>query len=406
MKQSGFRHSDLGRLLGPYGLVGENIAAGSAGVAAGSLHGALMRSDSHRATLLGRLGIASASASFARLTGPFGSPRTSAARSPRARTGPGSRYHRSRRSCGRTPARRSAEHRHGATPAHAHARVHRRAAGHAGRSVPYRAGSSFVGTYAHGSLTMGCFNPTSSDLDLLIVTTGEVAAPSRPRAALLELSAPAGEGDRAVRRRRIGRRSFRIPDALRPAFLRSVATPVGTQRSRRDARCARSRPGRACDDDACAWNLSRGRADRCGVRRGAARALRRLHRPRRARVPRRARSRGVAETIATPVYAILNLCRVGAVVAGDHDVLSKAEGGQWAVASAPASAVPAIRNALAEYTVAGAAPTVTGPDLSRFTDWAVVLQRGPADPTCRRHSRTREPKEPAESRVSLDAQRL
>ena len=87
-----------------------------------------------------------------------------------------------------------------------------------------------------------------------------------------------------------------------------------------------------------------------------------------------------AETIATPVYAILNLCRVGAVVAGDHDVLSKAEGGQWAVATAPASAVPAIRTALAEYAVAGAAPTVTGPDLSRFTDWAVVLQRGPGGP--------------------------
>ena len=53
MKLSGFGHSNLGRLLGPYGLVGENIAAGSPGVTAGYLHGALMVSATHRATLLG-----------------------------------------------------------------------------------------------------------------------------------------------------------------------------------------------------------------------------------------------------------------------------------------------------------------------------------------------------------------
>jgi len=62
MSLSGFRHSDLGRLLGPYGLVGENIATGSAGVTAGSLHGAFMASAAHRANLLGpawdRVGIA------------------------------------------------------------------------------------------------------------------------------------------------------------------------------------------------------------------------------------------------------------------------------------------------------------------------------------------------------------
>ena len=53
MSAVGFAHSNLGRLLGPYGLVGENLAAGSAGVRAGSLHGALMGSDTHRAIILG-----------------------------------------------------------------------------------------------------------------------------------------------------------------------------------------------------------------------------------------------------------------------------------------------------------------------------------------------------------------
>lgn len=54
MKAYGFRHSDIGSLLGSYNFVGENIAAGSGGVAAGSLHGAWMRSTWHRANILNR----------------------------------------------------------------------------------------------------------------------------------------------------------------------------------------------------------------------------------------------------------------------------------------------------------------------------------------------------------------
>ncbi|HEX5615336.1 MAG TPA: CAP domain-containing protein [Acidimicrobiia bacterium] len=53
MARSGFRHSNLGNLLtGRFNLVAENIASGSAGVTAGALHGALMRSDGHRANML------------------------------------------------------------------------------------------------------------------------------------------------------------------------------------------------------------------------------------------------------------------------------------------------------------------------------------------------------------------
>ena len=36
MARHGFRHSNIGALLGPYNYVGENIAAGSAGVTAGA----------------------------------------------------------------------------------------------------------------------------------------------------------------------------------------------------------------------------------------------------------------------------------------------------------------------------------------------------------------------------------
>jgi cysteine-rich secretory family protein len=52
MAANGFRHSDIGSLLGPFDFVGENIAMGSAGVSAGALHIAWMHSDGHRANLL------------------------------------------------------------------------------------------------------------------------------------------------------------------------------------------------------------------------------------------------------------------------------------------------------------------------------------------------------------------
>ncbi|MGQ0823621.1 MAG: CAP domain-containing protein [Actinomycetota bacterium] len=55
MAASGFKHSNLGSLLqtGRFGLVGENIASGrGAGLTAGTLHGAWMRSESHRVNML------------------------------------------------------------------------------------------------------------------------------------------------------------------------------------------------------------------------------------------------------------------------------------------------------------------------------------------------------------------
>ncbi|HTL83693.1 MAG TPA: CAP domain-containing protein [Acidimicrobiia bacterium] len=52
MSGNGFRHSNIGSLLGPYNFVGENIAMGSRGVADGALHNAWMHSDGHRSNML------------------------------------------------------------------------------------------------------------------------------------------------------------------------------------------------------------------------------------------------------------------------------------------------------------------------------------------------------------------
>ncbi len=52
MASGGFRHSAIGNLLGPYNFVGENIAAGTSGTLAGSLHNAWMHSDGHRQNIL------------------------------------------------------------------------------------------------------------------------------------------------------------------------------------------------------------------------------------------------------------------------------------------------------------------------------------------------------------------
>jgi streptomycin 3"-adenylyltransferase len=51
-------------------------------------------------------------------------------------------------------------------------------------------GTSLIGIYLHGSLAMGCFSPSSSDLDLLVVTTSPMPAELKRRVAgsLLRLS--------------------------------------------------------------------------------------------------------------------------------------------------------------------------------------------------------------------------
>jgi uncharacterized protein YkwD len=54
MSVHGFRHSDIGALLGPYDAVGENIATGSGATRTGALHNALMHSVDHRTNILSR----------------------------------------------------------------------------------------------------------------------------------------------------------------------------------------------------------------------------------------------------------------------------------------------------------------------------------------------------------------
>jgi uncharacterized protein YkwD/ribosomal protein L24E len=52
MAVNGFRHSNISNLLGPFNYVGENIAMGSAGVTAGTLHVSWMNSQGHRTNML------------------------------------------------------------------------------------------------------------------------------------------------------------------------------------------------------------------------------------------------------------------------------------------------------------------------------------------------------------------
>jgi uncharacterized protein YkwD len=91
MAGHGFRHSNIGSLLGPFNFVGENIAMGSRGVTAGSLHNAWMHSEGHRSNILNRgftrvgIGVYCASNGSLWLTQDFG--RNTSAGSPPASGG-------------------------------------------------------------------------------------------------------------------------------------------------------------------------------------------------------------------------------------------------------------------------------------------------------------------------------
>jgi hypothetical protein len=94
MATNGFRHSNIGSLLGPYNYVGENIAMGSAGTTAGALHVAWMNSSGHRANILAKgftrvgIGVYCAPGGSLWLTQDFGRPTSAGSPPPAGSTPP------------------------------------------------------------------------------------------------------------------------------------------------------------------------------------------------------------------------------------------------------------------------------------------------------------------------------
>lgn len=208
-------------------------------------------------------------------------------------------------------------------------------------------GDALIGVYLHGSLAMGCFNPAQSDLDLLVVTRAPMTATTRRDVAEHLL------------------RASRQPAPIEVSFLTlAMLTPwrhpppfdFHYSEMWRDA-YTRDLAGERWR----AWNASEQRDPDLSAhitvvrQRGVA-----LYGPPAAQVfpavPEAdyiaAIVADVAEALdriyADPVYAILNACRTLAFLQ-TRQVLSKKEGGEWALERLPLTLRPLTQKALMHY---------------------------------------------------------
>lgn len=218
---------------------------------------------------------------------------------------------------------------------------------------------SLAGVYLHGSAAMGCYNPAVSDLDFIVVVDGPVTD-ARRRAfmeAVVDLDARApGKGVEMSVVTRDACERFAHPAPFELHWSRMHAAWYARDPADYLAKM------RGTDGDLAAhFTVLRGR----GVRLWGA-PIAEVFAP----VPRRAYVDslwedvcGAAEEIGeNTVYLTLNLARVLAYLE-EGAVLSKREGGEWAMERLPHIYRPLIQSALDAY--GGAADVPFDPDLAR-----------------------------------------
>ena len=192
-------------------------------------------------------------------------------------------------------------------------------------------GPDLVGVYLHGSAAMGCFHPEKSDLDLLVVTEGEPNDEEKRRflekVVSLNRKAPPKGIEMSVVRRKF------CADFVFPTPFELHFSPMHLARWERDP--AEYIAGMKGEDPdlAAHFTVLRARGTAlCGS------PVKEVF----GEVPEdayfesiRADVENAEEDLAEdPVYLTLNLCRVLAF-RKEGLVLSKAEGGEWAMRNLP-----------------------------------------------------------------------
>ena len=215
------------------------------------------------------------------------------------------------------------------------------------RVVQQLVGPNLVGVYLFGSLAMGCFNPRSSDVDLLIVTNSGMAAETKKRVAeaLLRLS--------------------NAPTPLEVTFLTNESLQRWRHPSPYDFHFSEDCRGEheqilRRGEWPC-WQGTQGENSHVAVSVTVARerGITLFGAPAHStlpQVPERdfiaailADSRWVRERMNQfPAYAILNHCRTLAYLR-EKQVLSKTAGGVWALTALPGEYHDLIAQALEEY---------------------------------------------------------
>jgi streptomycin 3"-adenylyltransferase len=237
-------------------------------------------------------------------------------------------------------------------------------------------GDPLVGIYLHGSLAMGCFNPARSDVDLLAVTRGLLPSAAKRGlvALLLELSGqPAPLEISFLAHAHL--HPWRHPAPFDLHYSEDWRTPW--ERAQANGDWGGLLAADACDADLAGHVTvvrSRGIV-LCGP------PIAEVFPP----VPRQDYLASVLADVlspefgldaapgssapADPVYVVLNACRTLAYLATGR-VLSKEEGGRWALQALPRQYHPVIAAMLATYRSTEAAGSAAPDDLQPFIAYA------------------------------------
>ncbi|MGM9639448.1 MAG: aminoglycoside adenylyltransferase domain-containing protein [Butyricicoccaceae bacterium] len=238
-------------------------------------------------------------------------------------------------------------------------------------------GDGLTGVYLHGSAAMDCFNPKTSDLDLLVVI--EKPASMEEKLAFLRMlleedrQAPAGGIELSLLRREVCA-PFRHPTPFELHF-----SPMHRTRAGRDP-VEYVRQMRGSDPDLAAHVTILCCRGRCLYGAAVEQVFARPS-PSDYFDSIWADVRGAREQILKqPVYTILNLCRVLAFVR-EGQVLSKREGGLWALERLPAARRRLVGAALDAYAADGrlSVPPEEGAAFAGEMLWEIRIHRQVAD---------------------------
>jgi predicted nucleotidyltransferase len=210
-------------------------------------------------------------------------------------------------------------------------------------------GSNLVGVFLHGSLAMGCFNPHASDIDVLVITQRRVG---RKKIRLASLALAASLKPCPIEVTTFSKRDlnpWRYPTPFDFHFSEDWRTAYESDTALR-------RMGRSGEDPAAHLAETRARGvvllgppiesvlptvpvrDFLDSVVGDFRwALRKLY-----------GNATIDGRMSASTYLVLNACRILSFLENGR-VLSKAEGGDWALGVVPQKYAPVVRQALHAY---------------------------------------------------------
>jgi len=227
-------------------------------------------------------------------------------------------------------------------------------------------GENLIGVYLHGSLAMGCFNPQKSDLDLILVVEEEISAEIKRRFAekLLQLNEEAPEKGFELS---IVRRAVCKPFVYPTPYLFHYSNGWRKAAMENMEKYIADIQGTDKDLGAHFTILNRYGIPLYGP------PVEEIFAP----VPKQDYfdsiwfdvQNAAQDILESPVYIVLNLCRVLGYVRDDL-VLSKSTGGEWGMEHLPATFRGLVEAALQSYT-SNAEMTAKDDELRAFAAYMI-----------------------------------